>query len=202
MVLDSVEDLQKLAENKKAFTFEGWVRDAEQWVHEVLTKAGYQKRGDGFLKVGAGPAADKDSDEDFADRILFLISKVRTAIKDGDAARAAMDGVRLGELIALYDTKTMHEPAWNTGTKNRRGLAVGRERSNADRHEIQKSEWARWNAAADPIWRRHPDWSKNEVARQIIKTLKPPPTYTVKGEQKLAKVATVAKHLKKPRTAG
>src|SRR4051794_14903219 len=35
MVLDSVEDLRELAEKKQAFTFEGWVRVAEQWVLEM-----------------------------------------------------------------------------------------------------------------------------------------------------------------------
>jgi hypothetical protein len=177
MVLDSVEDLPELAEKKQAFTFEGWVRVAEQWAHEVLTNAGYREacrlhdRATVFHKDG--PPADEDGDEDFAERILTLIHKVRSAIRDGDAARAAMDGVRLGELIALHDTKTMHEPAWNTGTKNRHVLAEIRDRTNKDRHAAQESEWARWNEAAAPIWKRNPLLSKNDVARQIIKTLKP-----------------------------
>ena len=196
MVLDSVEDLRELAEKKQAFTFEGWVRVAEQWGLEVLTNAGYREacrlrdRATVFYKDKDGPPADEDSDEDFADRILFLIFKVRAAIKVGDAARAAMEGVRLGELIALHDTKTMHEPAWNTGTKNRRVLAEIRERANTDRHTTQKREWARWNEAAVPIWQSNPELSKNRVAQIIENKLKP-----------AAKASTIAKRLKKSRKA-
>jgi len=194
MVLDSVEDLRELAEKKQAFTFEGWVRVAEQWVREVLTNAEYREscrlhdRATVFHKDG--PPADEDSDEDFAERILTLIHKVRSAIRDGDAARAAMDGVRLGEAIALHETKTVHEPVWIAGTKNRRGLDERRKRVNADRHRTQAREWARWNEASVPIWQLNPELSKNRVAQIIEKKLKP-----------AAKASTIAKRLKKPRKA-
>jgi hypothetical protein len=170
MMLDNqtlFEGLKKLAEQNKPSPFEGWVRKAEQWAHEVLTKAGHranQLTGVGDLRHIAR-TAEEDSDKDFAARILALIAEVRLAIRDGDAARAAMAGVRLGEAIALHDTKALHEPIWTTGYKQRSTLAAVREKTNTDRHTTQERKWKDWNKAAAPIWQRHPDWSQNDVAK-------------------------------------
>jgi hypothetical protein len=204
MVLDNetlVEGLTKLAKQNKPSPFEGWARGAEQWAHEVLRKAGHdadELNGTGDLRQIARDA-EEDSDEDFAARILAFIVEVRSAIRDGDAARAAMSGVRLGEAVALHDTKTMHEPTWSTGDKQRRALGRVRESANTTRHRQQQCEWARWNEAAAPIWQKHPDWTKNSIARFLEKNLKPPPAYI--GEHRSAKASTIARRLKKPRKA-
>jgi hypothetical protein len=81
--------------------------------------------------------------------------------------------------------------ALNTGIKQRAILAETRNRANSERHKERAREWARWQTAADPYWKDHPEASNNEVAGYVIEELR------LKDE-----VDTVARRLKKPRKAG
>jgi hypothetical protein len=43
---------------------------------------------------------------------------------------------------------------------------------NAERDAVQEAKWAQWQAAADPIGKAHPLWSKRDVAVRVKKVLK------------------------------
>lgn len=199
-----VEAARFLAE---ANTFERWVKIPEKWAREVLVnsewvrgvliKAGYDatELDDTKILLFISQEADKsgtaDSDEDFAARLLYLIFWIRDAIKAGAADRAAADGVRLGELVALYYTKKDHEGHWRTGTKQRRWLKDTRDKWNAEQHAARVREWARWNEEAAQVWKRHPNFKPSAVARLVAKNLK-----------LHENVRSIAHRLKKPAQAG
>ena len=76
------------------------------------------------------------------------------------------------------------------GMKASRGLAKKRSAVNADRHASRSREWERWNDEAGKIWGSRPQLSKQAAAERI------------KTRFELNEVpATIAKKLKKPRTA-
>ena len=194
-----METFRYLAEQSKPTPFEAWVRVAETWARDVLTKAGHKANKLDYasskilwvIADEADKAGKADSDEDFAARILMLIFEVREAIKSGNACKAAMDGVRLGELVGLHDTKMQHEPTWGTGDKQRRALKGSRDTENARRRNVSNKASSRWNEEAAKIWKGKPHLSKAAVARLVKSNLRP-----IESEK------TISRKLRKPGQAG
>jgi hypothetical protein len=89
--------------------FENWVKGAENWALKALVDAGHDRKELVYEKALWRIAlnAPEDSDEDFAARVLRSVIRVRDAIKKQRAERAAMEGVKLGETIALHEVKVL-----------------------------------------------------------------------------------------------
>jgi hypothetical protein len=102
-----------------------------------------------------------------------------------------MAGVRLGEAIALHDTKMAQERTWTTGDKTHRTLRGSREKGNAKRHAVAKKKWVLWNKEAAPIWEKRPNLTTLAVARIVQKKL-----------ELSENIRTIARRLKKQGQAG
>jgi hypothetical protein len=78
-----------------------------------------------------------------------------------------------------------------TGTRNAQNLRESSRAANAARHRERSRERAQWNDEAAQIWARHPELSRQAVAKQVKLKLR-------LSERE----RTIAKQLKKPGTAG
>jgi hypothetical protein len=117
---------------KRRSTFEGWVALAEQEARTGLLKAGHSEEALANLKDlrTISRDAEPDSNEDFHARILGPLQRVRAAIKDGNADRAARYALDLGATIQLHVVRNaQREDAARGGRKpdNRRNVALARE---------------------------------------------------------------------------
>ena len=59
------------------------------------------------------------------------------------------------------------------GMRNRTDLNEASARSNKKKLAERKAEWDEWQAEANSIWSRHPDWSKSSVAIEVVKMINP-----------------------------
>jgi hypothetical protein len=62
-------------------------------------------------------------------------------------------------------------PFVQSGRKQHASLKSRREAHNRSLQRQRASEWARWNKAADEYWSKHPEASKNSVARWVKERL-------------------------------
>lgn len=104
-------------------------------------------------------------------RLIELDRQTKRLIEKGEAAHAAVAALTYGQIYAEMLLKLEQEPTWKTGKKQRQSLTDLRETHNRNLHLERKSEWDRWNAAAAEIWKRHPLWKVQPVAKQVKKDL-------------------------------
>jgi hypothetical protein len=180
VILEDVESWRYLAEISG---FDGLTRAIERWTREVLTNAGHTIEQLSNMRDLAAirRAAGDDSDEYFAAEALELLLNARSLIKAGDAAMAAAKAFRLGCVVTRHDIKSNEEPTWETGNKQRKYLDETRGKANRDRQRAKNDEATRLNKHAADVWRRRPDFSKNDVAKHLCKNLRPPPHYLGAG---------------------
>lgn len=106
------------------------------------------------------------------------------------ALDALFDALRYAHYLELF-TVADHEQEIVTGKRTAENMRESSSRANAARSKRRNREWARWNAEAAPIRERHPKLSRQALARQVKLKL---------GLDERER--TIAKHLKKPGTAG
>jgi hypothetical protein len=126
------ETLRFLAKQAR---FESWVTDSQNWAVRVLVDAGHDRKDLTNEKALSSitHTVPEDSDEDFAARILRSIIRLREAIKQQRAERAAMEGIALGETITLHGIKVLRNRA-NRG---------GRPCSTSSRNRLMAEEYLR-----------------------------------------------------------
>ena len=148
-------------------TFEGWVAEIEAITRAVLVRAG----ADPDKQSTYIDRFDEDTREDYAGRILQRIVYVRHAIRKNDPADAAYHALHVGWLVREADFKFEWESDALRGRKTWERLTERRQQANAERAESADADRMKWQAEADEIWSRHPDWTATNVAKEIEKSL-------------------------------
>jgi hypothetical protein len=133
---------------------------------------------------------ETDSPADFAERILRHHKIAQAAIKRGDADAAARFAYEVGLLAAQAIMKYVWERHALHGKKKSESLQYASLLTNQQRQHKRKKEHERWNEKAEPIWKRSPNFSKQQVAGMIKRR------HDLKE-----KIGTIADKLKKPPTA-
>jgi hypothetical protein len=108
-------------------------------------------------------------------------------IADGKADWAAYEAARFGELVGELRLKSLREKTFLAGWTITKAGADNLDNYNANRQRQEEIELVDWRRKAEALWRKHPDMSKNAVARLLKKDLR--------LDQK---VRTIANKLKKP----
>lgn len=98
-----------------------------------------------------------------ATRILSDAEDMESAIARGDAREAARCGIRLGEAWQQAIFAEHYELPALVGLRQ---IKTGKRGS---RKRVPETTRADWQRQAEDHWRRHPKWSKVEVARRIAK---------------------------------
>lgn len=127
----------------------------------------------------------------YFEQMVIHANIVDDHIAKGDPSWAAQHGAIFGSLWTEWQLKTAREKPFLVGRKIADAFAGTREESNDRRRRIAAANWARWNAAAADVRRRHPEWKILAIARQV------------KRELNLTEsVETIRKRLKKSGEAG
>jgi hypothetical protein len=137
----------------------------------------------------------EDSDVGYAARCLeTILLELKPAIARGDAPAAAHAGLTLGLLLMQALMKERWEKPALAGDKS----------SNAGRENLRhENDWRRgrsresarvWQAAANKIWKKHPNWGAHKVSEEVAGLMASNPN------QDLARAAdTIRKKIVKPK---
>lgn len=119
--------------------------------------------------AGAGPF-EQDSAEDYAQRILRLITLARACVARGDADNAA----RLAFAAGCECTEARMKGQWERhavrGLKNVSALKEATRANNKNKTEGAARLHAKWQALAQKMWAGNKYLSKSDVAEHIAKT--------------------------------
>jgi hypothetical protein len=118
------------------------------------------------VQDGAGPGPiERDSPEDYAERILFTIRQTKAFINRDEAERAARSALDLGKLITEANLKGRWEKPALFGATNLSALKTGGAAENLEKKRKAQRQHAKWQAEADQILAKNPHFSKSRVAK-------------------------------------
>lgn len=155
-----VLDRAGLLNPKEDYTLPGTQRTWNELLHR-LEENGYR---------------DLVDEEFFAARILAQCASLRHDVGDGRFRRKGSKAVlffaiALGGLVELWRIRFGYVKNQSKSGGIKRG-----KRQTANR----VSEWAKWQAAANEIWKKHPTWGKPAVAEMVQKQFPTATTRTIR----------------------
>jgi hypothetical protein len=119
---------------------------------------------------GSGPHK-RDSDADFAKRILSEHEWIKMEIERGEATNAARYAFNMGIIAARFEMKQRFEPdvekSWKLDSRLREAAA----KKNKERKQISDAQGALCQAKANEIWSRNYNRTKMSVAKMLCSKL-------------------------------
>jgi|GEM_PF-3994439 len=105
-----------------------------------------------------------------AENFLTALNYLRKAVRSGKAERAAACGILIGGLKTTYDTDSagIYEYVKLYHNSRMGALSGGKTRGN-QQTTTRQIEWEKWQAVANELWKKHPDWSVISMAVEVQK---------------------------------
>jgi hypothetical protein len=165
------------------FAFSQTIESARRWADEafrrmrlppgiyVCTGGRWLPSPDGsgskYFRVPKAMGVSEDSALGFAARIVQTCIFLESNLKKGEADRAASNAYHLGTLVAQCRMKFAWEKSALHGQKMKAEGKSNLQKYNAKKLPKNQRKWESWQAAADPVWKRHPTFSSSRVAEKI-----------------------------------
>jgi hypothetical protein len=121
--------------------------------------------GRGLNRLAAHRGYEKGSEVRYAAEILEGIAALDAAIKSGNINHILHECLHMGSKLKEADIQL------NVGSAidGHFGRKAALQNENLKRSTGAKEKRVNWNKAARSIWDRHPNWTKNAVARAIVR---------------------------------
>ena len=124
-------------------------------------------------------------------RLMTLVNHLRDALAAANAEAAAGYSFQLALTMTEWQVNNDFSYAAHVGKKTLESFQKATDH-NAAEHNKKIARAKALQNLADAIWRKHPKWSQNDVAAEILKR---------HSKYQRWKLGTIAKLIKKPRKA-